>query len=194
MDAEQKIIQRMWNVLVKIQENNILSNYRDLHINFGFATDEEEKILFRLQDEGVIELINLNRDTRIINSMNPQEVKIDIKQPEFDEMYNQFKSEQGSNKTNTGQADVNNKQAFTDFVKFSNFKGKEKKLLIALASMREKSSDDLEILLHTSSLKSLVYSVNQKLKNTNWKIVSHKYLGKPSTYQLHDLTDQDLKN
>lgn len=97
MDAEEKIDNDIWNVLVKIKELNSLSHWRDGWVlNLGNVSDIEKKILFWLQDEKSITLLNLSRNPKIINVPGDiqilEGIKIKLIQPMFDEVYEDFKS------------------------------------------------------------------------------------------------------
>lgn len=80
-------------------------------------------------------------------------------------------------------------QAIKDFIKTCGIKGKEKKFLLVLSSMRPRSHTDIETKTGTKNCKSLKFTVQKKLKGTRWNIVGTRGAGyKESFYQLEFLS------
>jgi len=130
MNAQEAVDEKVWSVLLKIKEQDILSDWTDLGIiNFGYASKEEEKILIWLQDEKVIELQNLSRNLRpgIISvagdSSAFKEIKLKLVQPAYDKLYEEYESL--SNATEQAPVYTSNKLIFYPEDGIAQYKGEE---------------------------------------------------------------------
>lgn len=194
MNARDLADKAVWNVLLKIKKQELLSDIRDLgKLTYGYPSKEEENILLWLQDEKAIKLDNLSRfpQRRIISEYAmPEQVKLEVVQPAFDKIYKEydeyFNLPQGNERLLTRQG----KKEISDIILTRNIKGMEKKLLHALSGFKPVSFKDLERETGTKSLKALKFSTQDKLKGTGWSIESPKKAGwgGDSFYQLEKLT------
>lgn len=129
MNAQEAVNKKVWGVLLKIKEKDILSDWADLGIiNFGYASKDEEKILLWLQDEKVIKLHNLTRMIRpgIISVTGDlsafKEIKLELIQPAFDKLYEEYES---SNNTSQAPAFTSNQLTFYPEDGIAQYKGQD---------------------------------------------------------------------
>lgn len=193
MNAQDLADKAVWDVLIKIKKNDLLSDIRDLgKITFGQPSKDEENILLWLQDEKAIKLENLSRfpKRRIVSEYTlPEPVKLELVQPTFDEVYNEYDkyfNTPNDNKLRPQHA----KNEIKEIILTRNIKGMEKKFLQALSGLTPVSFTDLKRETGTKSLKALKFAAQKKLKGTGWSIESPERAGwgNDSFYQLEKLT------
>ena len=195
MDAEEKVNQKVWDVIVKIKEKDILSDWRDLSLNFGYANDEEERILFWLQDEKCIELMNLSRIPKSTYLHQPEEVKLKLIKPAFDEIYEEYRGEYASGNIATIQQKTSNKklskEILNDITKSEKIRGMQKDLFRNLSNMKTQSKEEIERATGTADCKNLIFQLNKKLKKYDLHIVGDrpKTWGGKTLYRLKFLTE-----
>lgn len=195
MDAQDLADKAVWAVLIKIKKHGLLSDIRDLgKMTFGYPSKEEQNILLWLQDEKAIKLENLSRfpHRKIISEYGlPDEVKLELLQPTFDKIYNEYDEYINQPQKNTRVSSQGAKKEIRDIIVTRDIKGMEKKLLQILSNLTPVSFTDLEREIGTKSVKALKFSVQEKLNGTGWSIESPKRSGwgNDSYYQLVKLTN-----
>jgi len=194
MDAEEKLNQKVWNVLCKIKEKELLSSWRDLSLNYGYATDDEERILLWLQEQKSIELINTSRFTNLSSYEQPKEVKLKLIKPAFDEIYEEYKEKYAPQITPSEETKGTNKKVSAEtiekIIKSENIRGKQEKLLRKLSRNKSLSEKEIKKTTETRDCKNLKYQLKEKIKRhgLNIKVIRPKTWGGESLYQLEFLT------
>lgn len=95
MESDEVTDKILWAVLKHIKELVYFSSSLN-PIVYPSPSEIEKGALLQLHDSGVIKLINLSRFPKpsIIQSYScePEEIKLEVVQPEFNDLYKEFKT------------------------------------------------------------------------------------------------------
>ncbi len=199
MEADQLILQEYWIVLQKIHKLYFFNYSLSSVIVYGYVAEVEKGVLFRLQVEGAIKLINLTRfSTPGVISIDrpPEEIKIEVFKENFIKIYEEIRDELSSEKDLKSQNDSSSskgasKELINNLIKVKKIRGKEKRFIQALANLKPKSLKELTAHTETKDIKSLNRAVKKKLENSQWSIKTTRGTGwgKESFYQLIFLSE-----
>lgn len=178
MEADDLILQEYWKVLQKIHKLYFFNYSLRSTIVYGYATEVEKGVLFRLQDEGAIKLINLTQfPTHGIISIGipPEEIKIEVFKENFIKIYEEIRDELSIEKEIKSKNDKTtskgvNKELINDLIKVKKIRGKEKRFIQALANLKPKSMKELATFTKAKDIKSLKRAVSKKFENSQWSI------------------------
>lgn len=191
MDAEEEINNKIQEVLKKIKEKKLLSTWRDLHIDYGPTTEDEKSLLLKLEDLGTIKLINLTYDdlTRTIKISGDiaqlDGIKLDIIQPNFDNLYEKSKNLSNSYKIPTKIIKSGSRDEIENIIKIKGIRGMQKKLLHTLSDFKPHDLNELKEKVKSKNIIGIKFELKGKLKKTDIDILETKGRGwGKSTYQL----------
>lgn len=194
METEEILAKQIWEVLLKIKEQDVLSYWSEFGVlRFESATENEKKILLWLHDEKAIELLNLSRPKGIVNIPGDisllDGIKFKIIQTTFDEIYGEYETLAEAREGIKTPLECP-KGEINKIITTRNIRGKEKGFLQALSDMKPVSASKLREETDTKNVKALKFAVQRKLKGTGWNIKSPQRSGwgKDTFYQLEFLT------
>jgi len=198
MEPDEITDEVIWRVLQHIKKLGYF------HSSYGpiicEAPSEIDKgALLYLQDLKAIKLLNLSRFSTpsIIQDYSSEsgQIKLEIVQPGFNDIYKDFKMIIGKNDIELPTASEashepdgtkSRKEVVTDTIKICKLKGKGKKLLRVLDSFKPVSESKIIDQTLTNNLKSLLFDVRKKIKRSSLVIdtIDPKHWEEEAFYQL----------
>ena len=205
MEPDESTNQEYWKVLQRIKRNGFFKPSPG-PVEFGPASDIEKGVLLDLQDEGAIKVLNLSRFPTHIFSSRPsgismsEEIKLEIIQPAFNEVYEEVKKEveikdlsqvdeykDGREPSDVRRDNRELRKEINSIIKNKGLINQEKDFLQFLAkTFKPEQIADIGSEISSKDCKHVKQRVSQKLEGTNFRIatIKAKRFYKGNCYQL----------
>jgi len=174
----------------------------NIEVNFGYLTNETfpklrdvSRYIRKLQEQEILKIVGQTRSASekyglAFDLDNAYSFSLDIDQLKFDKLYREHERKRKDRKTRVVTPTKRElRKEIHNIIRAKNFGRKEKDFLIFLAKdFQPTLIEDIRKEISTSACTKLKASVQSKLKNTDFKITTHKNgLGGKSKYQLEYL-------